>query len=206
MKTQDRRANPALVRALDINERIKHVDATAVQVNIMALNAILLAKRAGPMALGFGVLSKELREFIRRIEDAMARLRALTQETVRAVSGDARQDRIQRSLHAAARLAQEEGVDHGALAPALAAGERFAAVRNARAATLQRSMRMTLQDAEQLGQFGLVLARTARIEAAYGGEFSASLTHVALEFDATIQEIMRSIDALRSHARGGGER
>lgn len=203
MTTPDRVANPALVRALDINERIKHIDTTAVQVNIMALNAILLAKRAGAMALGFGVLSKELREFIRKIEDAMARLRSLTQETVQAVSEDARHDRIQRSLQAAARLALEQGAKATALEPVLASGQRFAEVRRERAATLQRSMRMTLQDAEQLGQFGLVLARTARIEAAYGGEFSASLMHVALEFDATIQEIMRSIDALRSHAQGG---
>ena len=44
-----------------LNEGIKGVVLIAFQINIMALNAILLAHRAGEVALGFGVISKELR-------------------------------------------------------------------------------------------------------------------------------------------------
>ena len=51
-------------------------------------------------------------------------------------------------------------------------------------------MLSTLDDAWQLGQHGQVLARTARIEATYGGEFAGALTQVALDFDATIHEII----------------
>ena len=44
-----------------LNEGIKGVVLIAFQINIMALNAILLSHRAGEVALGFGVISKELR-------------------------------------------------------------------------------------------------------------------------------------------------
>ena len=44
-----------------VNEEIKSIVATAFRINLMALNAIFLAKRAGNAALGFGVLSNELR-------------------------------------------------------------------------------------------------------------------------------------------------
>ena len=40
-----------------VNEEIKAIVATAFRINLMALNAIFLAKRAGNAALGFGVLS-----------------------------------------------------------------------------------------------------------------------------------------------------
>jgi len=58
-------AGQDLVRIVQINEEIKSIVAVAFKINIMALNAIFLAKRAGTTALGFGVLSNELRVFPR---------------------------------------------------------------------------------------------------------------------------------------------
>lgn len=55
-----------LLRIVRINEEIKRVVSVAFKINIMALNAIFLAKRAGNAALGFGVLSNELRVFFQR--------------------------------------------------------------------------------------------------------------------------------------------
>jgi len=49
-----------LRRIVRTNEEIKSVVATAFKINLMAMNAIFLAKRAGQTALGFGVLSNEL--------------------------------------------------------------------------------------------------------------------------------------------------
>jgi len=53
-------AGTDLLRIVHINEEIKRVVGVSVKINIMALNAIFLAKRAGTAALGFGVLSNEL--------------------------------------------------------------------------------------------------------------------------------------------------
>jgi hypothetical protein len=204
MKGADSQGGSPLLRVVGINEQIKRIAATAFQVNMMALNAILLARRAGRMALGFSVLSNELREFIRRIEDAMARLGALTQETVRAVSQDARQEQIHRCL----RLAEVQLKRHdlrraAALTQVLESRGRLAGMRAGRSDALRRSMLATLQDAGQLGQYGLVLARTARIEATYGGEFSEALVQVAVDFDATINEIIRFVATLSEFVEGG---
>ena len=55
-----------------VNEEIKSIVATAFRINLMALNAIFLAKRAGNAALGFGVLSNELRRFAQDLTRHMA--------------------------------------------------------------------------------------------------------------------------------------
>ena len=60
---QATRAGQDLLRIVRINEQIKVVVGVSFKINIMALNAIFLAKRAGTAALGFGVLSNELRVF-----------------------------------------------------------------------------------------------------------------------------------------------
>ena len=205
MRTAGTHDHSGLLRVVGINERIKGIAATAFQVNMMALNAILLARRAGRMALGFSVLSNELRDFIRRIEGAMGRLTELTQETVRDVSQQARQAQIQRSLRSAeVQLARHDHADPSALNQVLASRTRLAGLGTERAAALRKSMLSTLDDAWQLGQHGQVLARTARIEATYGGEFAGALTQVALDFDATIHEIIALIVALRAYVEKGG--
>ena len=56
-------AGQELRRIVRISEEIKRVVATAFKINLMAMNAIFLAKRAGQSALGFGVLSNDLRRF-----------------------------------------------------------------------------------------------------------------------------------------------
>ena len=48
-------ASGELARIVRVNEEIKAIVATAFRINLMALNAIFLAKRAGNAALGFGV-------------------------------------------------------------------------------------------------------------------------------------------------------
>lgn len=198
-------ANAALVGAVGINEDIKRIAATARRVNTMALNAILLAKRAGRMALGFGVLSNELRSFIHQIDDTTARLLAQTQDSVQAVSVDARQGQLQRILERTRDEVRLAGGDPGGIEALLETRARLAEVRCDRDRTLRRSMRMTLDDAEQLGHFGLVLARTARIEAAYGGAFAADLMQVAIDFDVTIREIIQHVHSLRERTREGNQ-
>jgi hypothetical protein len=46
-------ASGELARIVRVNEEIKAIVSTAFRINLMALNAIFLAKRAGNAALGF---------------------------------------------------------------------------------------------------------------------------------------------------------
>lgn len=193
-----------LVRAVALNEEIKRVIGVAFRANLMALNAILLAKRAGSAATGFRVLSTELREFIAQLQETMMRLRGQTQDMVRAVTEEVRQKQVGRSLRQTVEALVKTRSPHpDALDAVLLSRARVEALRLQRFETIDRSLRATLGDAADLSQFGAVLARTAKIEAVYGGEFSKSLTEVALDFDAIIQDIIASIDSLRRAQHGG---
>ena len=75
-----------LRRIVRINEEIKIVVSVAFKINIMALNAIFLAKRAGTAALGFGVLSNELRVFSKDLRTCMQSLTGLIHACVNEVS------------------------------------------------------------------------------------------------------------------------
>ncbi len=94
------------------NEEIKAIVATAFRINLMALNAIFLAKRAGNAALGFGVLSNELRRFAQDLTRHMSALRDMTSGSVGCVTGVVQAQRNLAILTAAVRLSGERHRRH----------------------------------------------------------------------------------------------
>jgi hypothetical protein len=66
-----------------------------------------------------------------------------------------------------------------------------------RLSKVRRSLRSSVDDACRLVELGGVLAKSAKIEAAYGAGFSASLAQVSGEFDGIVEEIRVSLDTLR---------
>ncbi|HOI51537.1 MAG TPA: chemotaxis protein, partial [Azonexus sp.] len=86
VRTAGAAAGEDLRRIVRINEEVKAVVAVAFRINLMALNAIFLAKRAGINARGFGVLSNELRVFSQDLRTQMQTLTAHIHAGVRDVS------------------------------------------------------------------------------------------------------------------------
>lgn len=185
-------AGTDLLRIIRINEEIKAVVGVAFKINIMALNAIFLAKRAGTAALGFGVLSNELRVFSQDLRTCMGGLNVLIHRCVNDVSVVLQDIRHTRLLRQAVS---------GSSRPALAATVRRRESANnehqAHLASLRRQLRRALEDAAQLVELGGVLAKTAKIEAAYGQAYAASLAQVSGEFDGIVEEIRNSLLALQ---------
>jgi len=190
-------AGGELRRIVRINEEIKSVVATAFKINLMAMNAIFLAKRAGQNALGFGVLSNELRRFATDLQQQMTVLREMTYGSVTTVTGMLKQTQLNRVLERARAEAVGEGRkliddflrDH---AEAMLRHEE-------RIVALNRRLTQMIADTAQLVELGSVLARSAKIEAAYGGAFSSSLMQVSSDFEQTIGEIQRSLENLTKH-------
>jgi methyl-accepting chemotaxis protein len=186
-------AGADLLRIVRINEQIKRVVGVSCKINIMALNAIFLAKRAGSAALGFGVLSNELRVFSHELRNCMEKLTGLIHDCVNEVSVSLRNSRQERLLGAVGA--------GGAAAPLLgrvlqrraAEGEEQAR----RLSSLRRQLRRALDDAFQMVELGGVLAKSAKIEAAYGQSFAPSLAQVSGEFDGIVEEIRSALEALR---------
>ncbi len=197
MRDNDK-AGQELRRIVRVNEEIKRVVATAFKINLMAMNAIFLAKRAGQSALGFGVLSNELRRFATDLQQQMETLREMTYGSTATVTALLKQARVNRLLERTLENSQGEGrriverfmrdLHSGALAE-----------RQQQMASLDRRLGQMIADTAQLVELGSVLARSAKIEAAYGGGFSASLMQVSSDFELTIGDIQRSLAALTKH-------
>lgn len=197
---EDRDSGRELRRIVRINEEIKTVVKTAYRINLMAMNAIFLAKRAGQSALGFGVLSNELRRFASDLEQQMMVLGQATAGSVVTVTAMVKEARVVRVLErtrAASAGAGREIVED------LLRRRRAAALadRHDQIATLNRNLSMMIESTSSLVEMGGVLARSAKIEAAYGGSFSQSLKQVSSDFEGTIGEIRKSLDSLSKFQR-----
>jgi hypothetical protein len=189
-----------LLRIVRINEEIKRVVAVAFKINIMALNAIFLAKRAGNAALGFGVLSNELRVFSKDLRESMISLTRLIHDLVAEVSvvlQESRQDAIFRRT-----LAYCTG--NPMLDAVLERRNAQHDSRVQRISGLRRGLRLAVDDAARLVELGGVLAKSAKIEAAYGAGFASSLGQVSGEFDGVVEEIRSSLEILRRSKFFGG--
>ena len=134
-----------LLRIVRINEEIKSVVGVAFKINIMALNAIFLAKRAGTAARGFGVLSNELRVFSQDLRDCMGTLTGLIHGCVNEVSLVLQDLRHTGLLHQAAVLSpQSKAVG------VLAAREIQNEQHTRRLASLRKQLKRALEDAFQM--------------------------------------------------------
>jgi methyl-accepting chemotaxis protein len=185
-----------LLRIVRINEEIKRVVGVSFKINIMALNAIFLAKRAGTAALGFGVLSNELRVFSQDLRTCMDSLTGLIHACVNEVSVTLQDIRFSRLLGGAAALAPDQAAISSVLQRRTLENEQHAQ----QLSTLRRQLKRALEDAFQMVELGGVLAKSAKIEAAYGQSFAGSLAQVSGEFDGVVEEIRGSLESLRRSA------
>lgn len=189
------KAGVDLLRIVRINEEIKSVVAVAFKINIMALNAIFLAKRAGTAARGFGVLSNELRIFSQDLRDCMSLLTGLIHGCVNEVSLVLQDIRHTRLLRHAAEM-----TNGTRMAEVLARRERENERHAASLASQRKQLKRALEDAFRMVELGGVLAKSAKIEAAYGQSFAVPLSQVSSEFDGIVEEIRASLESLRHSA------
>lgn len=185
-----------LMHIVRINEEIKHVVAVAFRINIMALNAIFLAKRAGSAALGFGVLSNELRVFSNDLRESMMALTRLIHAAVSEVSIVLQGARQKELIRTTAEILPDASL----LQHVLDRHQLRHAEHAERIDSLRRQLWLAVEDAARLVELGGILAKSAKIEAAYGGSFAVSLGQVSGEFDGVVGEIRQSLDKLR-HSR-----
>jgi methyl-accepting chemotaxis protein len=177
------------------NEEIKSVVARAFKINLMAMNAIFLAKRAGQSALGFGVLSNELRRFAMDLQKQMSRLREMTYGSVATVTALVKQARLNDVLERARK--ESSGAGRTLIDEFLRGSRGLVASRHRdQIAAMNRRLNQMIADTTQLVELGSVLARSAKIEAAYGGPFSTALMQVSSDFERTIGEIQTSLESL----------
>lgn len=180
-----------LVRA---NEGIKHVIRISSEVNMVALNAMLVAKRSGERSRGFAVVSSELRVFSRKLEGAMTVLGSLVFGLVRDAAAMQKQNRERRLW--LETMAQGVAM-RNRLQPMLRRKEESMRVSGLEIRHDWSRLQLQLGRALQLCETGGSLSRSAKIEAVYGGEMSAALKQVATRIEETVNEIFATLKLLR---------
>ncbi|MDX8400236.1 MAG: hypothetical protein R8K20_08300 [Gallionellaceae bacterium] len=194
--TIDCNASSQLVRIdwmIEVNEEIKKVSNLTFGVNLVALNAMLVAKSAGERSRGFGVVSSELRMFSGKLRETM---QTLALRIFDLVNGVAQMQKHSRELD---RMRTAEGMIasmHEHMVAPLLRKElvlaQFTQSINKDQDQLLREVRRTLQ----LCDWGSSLARSAKIESVYGGEMADTLKQVAAQIEDTIEEILNTLNAL----------
>lgn len=188
--------NNDLALIVRVNEDIKKIVRLASKINILALNAILVSRRAGDVALGFGVISDELRKFSKELTDIMHNLTVLSYESVQVVSQHQRYLRINHLLTLARDNSDAQFIE----------AQLFNS--NKHALVLQNNLRQGYQflsklinDADDSSRFGSVISRSLKIEATYGGQFSILLSQIADEFSDYIDAIHPLINESKFYFR-----
>jgi hypothetical protein len=175
----------ALSEAVQLNEEIKRVTRIAREVNLAAFNAMLTAKKAGGHVAGFAVVSSELRVFSGRMTAEMGELSKLIFRLVATVASMQKELRMRRHFSNAA-CASGKAAHFLSQYLARKDGELEAVRRNI---ALERDrLRRRLDRSLRLCDMGRALSRSARIEAVYGGEMTASLAQVSRHAEATVEE------------------
>lgn len=179
-----------------INEDIKVVVKLARSINILALNAILLARKAGDVALGFGVISGELRTFSKILTKNMEALMALSYSSIETVSSQQRRFRMTSLMQRALAEINSERVHlllpHPEAEPA----------KQDDTLSMFDRLQSLLLEADEASRFGCVISRALKIEATYGGECREMLTQIALDFSLLIDAIPEVIKRINTNVSG----
>lgn len=141
------------------------------------------------------MLSNELRVFSQDLRDCMGSLTSLIHGCVNEVSLVLQDIRHTRLLRQAAQMSPKSQA-----VAVLAARELKNARQVQKMASLRKQLKRALEDAFQMVELGGVLAKSAKIEAAYGQSFAVPLAQVSGEFDTIVEEIRASLESLRRSA------
>jgi hypothetical protein len=178
-------ASSGLQRVIALSEEVKAVAEVSRRLGLEAINAMLVARRAGDSVRGFGVVSTELRQFSAALESQMQILLVDIARLVHGVAGLAREDRMCRQLGLAGRACG----DCASLKPALARVEGAAAA----AADASRQdwdrVQLGIRRSIRLCDTGRALARGARIEAVYGAAMAGELGQAGQAIERSIERI-----------------
>lgn len=180
-------------RMVATNEEIKRVVCVSNAVNLAALNAMFIAKKAGRSALGFGVVSADLRVFSKQLDVAMSGLTGQVFALLGEVSGHARQWKGYRAHLAAARGSERSGRYLAALLGTL---EGAMEQKKSEIQAGQKQLMLGIGRACKLCGRGLSIARAAKIEAVYGNALAGGLTQVSEEVELSIGDILATLKAL----------
>lgn len=190
-----------LCRMVRINEEIKKVLGISNEVNLTALNAKFMAHKSGGKAIGFGVVSTELRQFSMKLDHHMEALEELVFGMISKAAYVGKQSRLLALLAGARQRCQNPRLRQRIdvlLQPKEAELEKIRF-------TIRREyihFRIEVARALKLGRMGATIAQRAKVEAVYGSELAASLTQVSGQVENAVDRTLDILKNIRTHLGG----
>jgi hypothetical protein len=188
-------AGSELLRLVDLFESIKQIASLAFKLRLIAVNAIVTSRSQGANAPGFDVVAGYMGMLSKELDAAMARIAPDVTAWVSAASTLVKLERTTRLL-AQAHASEDTGRAEVALHDAR---RRERALRRS-LLRHQRKVGATLDDVMQLSAGGCGAARSAKVEASYGGEHRLALGSVAGDFSVVADSVYEAVFNLRSRA------
>ncbi|MGZ5008635.1 MAG: hypothetical protein ACXWFI_13365 [Methylobacter sp.] len=178
-----------------INEEIKSILYAAENISLTAINAMLVAKKAGINAVGFGVVAHELQIFSEKMAVAMQKLSKLICRQVIVTANKRHRARNLIFLTLAGA--------HGELAQtrvtsACMRGQAEMHDMERVIAGLLRELQIMMERTARQCASGLVIARSARIESAHGGMMTPVLRQIAQDVEDAVDNIAVSVKKLEA--------
>lgn len=172
-----------LILIAAVNEAIKQSISASENISLIAVNANLVAGRAGNRAAGFCVVAGELRRF----SDSMARTMQGWSSLIYALVSETARSRNQiRLLHKLQLTAKYSAKAQAAIELACERSRNALALTNAHNSQRVLELQGLIQRAEKQRVTGEVIARSAMIESAYGGAMRPVLQQIATGIDISI--------------------
>jgi hypothetical protein len=189
-------ADLTLQEVIWINEEVKQVVGITRAIRLEAINAMLISRRAGAAAVGFKVVSNELRIFSARVEERMAGLSDLIYALTMVAADREKGLRMYHYFLNAAQVRQTRECDYldDLLARELGSLEGLACAIRAEREKLHRRALLIWKDCGM----GRSLARNARIEAVTGGGMAMALMQVANQVETTVERIHAILSKLKN--------
>lgn len=177
----------------EINEEIKRIIDLAEDISLTATNAILVARQAGSNAVGFSVVARELRLFSDKITLAMQSLSELIYQQV--VITATKRNRL-RSVFKLNQASTHNELAKMLLEAACAGCQSEVNEMENTIAEILKALRIAMKRAVKQCASGMVIARSAEIESAHGGDMTIQLRQVAHSVEDVVHNITVRIKQL----------
>ncbi len=176
-----------------INESIKAIVNTSNRVYMIALNAMLVARRVEGKAKGFSVISGELRALSQRLNAVMGSLQQSMYPLITCISAIVKHTSREHLL-AKALAGSERGIPDESVV-----GKLRQELRN-----YWRSIARIINDAIKVCDVGRALAVLTKTEIAAVLRFEPTLAQVSMLVETTIEDIYDSLLNTRDQIYAGG--
>ncbi len=185
----------------EINEEIKSIVYAAENISLTATNAMLVARQAGINAVGFSVVARELRMFSEKMATAMHGLSELIYRQVLITASRRHRSRRVVLLTKAGSYGE---LAQARIAPACGRSQAEVDEMERLIAAMLRDLQITMKRTAKQCATGLVIARSAGIEAAHGGAMTPVLRQIAYGVEEVVVNIAARVKKLESRLKEAG--